>query len=101
MQKKFAEYAGFWDGKIPDIEGIYNAEADSELKNPAAWRLACRLADLGFYKGEPKEKGEQGYPAKAVANFNEDTNMEDKSKYGPNAHKKIFGIPKDTPNEEL
>ena len=101
VQKKFTEYAGQWDGKIPDIEGIYNAEADPELKNPAAWRLACRLADLGYYKGEVAEKGSQGYPAKAVANFNEDTNMEDKSKYGPNAHKKIFGIPKDTPNEEL
>lgn len=37
----------------------------------------------------------------AMENFNADTNMEDKSKYGPNAHKKIFGLPKDTPNEEL
>ena len=82
-----------FDGKVPDIEGIYNAEADPSLKNPAAWRLACRLKDLGHFKGDPV-KGEQGYPAKAVASFNADTNMEDKSKYGPRAHEKIFNLPK-------
>ena len=82
-----------WDGKVPDIEGIYNAEADPSIKNPAAWRLACRLKDLGHFKGDPV-KGEQGYPAKAVASFNADTNMADKSAYGPRAHEKIFNLPK-------
>ena len=100
VQKKFQEYAGLWDGKVPGIEGIYNAEADPTLKNPATWRLASRLGDLGHYKGTPV-KGEVGYPKKAMENFNANTSMEDKSKYGPNAHKKIFGLPKDTPNEEL
>ena len=100
VQKKFEEYAGLWDGKIPAIEGIYNAEADPTLKNPATWRLASRLADLGHYKGTPV-KGEQGYPAKGVANFNANTNMEDKTKYGPKAHRKIFGISNDVPDEEL
>ena len=82
-----------WDGKVPDIEGIYNAEADPTLKNPAAWRLACRLKDLGHFRGDPV-KGEQGYPRKAVESFNAGTNMEDKGKYGPRAHEKIFGLPK-------
>ena len=85
---------GQWDGKTPDIEGIYNAEADPELKNPAAWRLACRLADLGHYRGTVKPKGEQGYPKKAMESFNANTNMVDKSKYGPRAHEKIFNLPK-------
>ncbi len=96
----FETIAGLWDGKVPAIEGIYNAEADPTLKNPATWRLASRLADLGHYKGTP-EKGEVGYPKKAMENFNADTNMEDKSKYGPKAHRKIFNIDKSVPDEEL
>ena len=93
VQKKFQEYAGAWDGKVPDIEGIYAAESDSSLKNPAAWRLACRLKDLGHFKGDPV-KGEQGYPRKAVESFNSGTSMADKGKYGPRAHEKIFSLPK-------
>ena len=41
------------------------------------------MKDLGHYKSADPVKGEVGYPAKAVANFNADTNMEDKTKYGP------------------
>lgn len=93
VQKKFGEYAGAWDGKVPDIQGIYNAESDSSLKNPASWRLACRLKDLGHFKGDPV-KGEQGYPRKAVESFNSGTSMADKGKYGPRAHEKIFSLPK-------
>jgi len=93
VQKKFGEYAGAWDGKVPDIQGIYAAESDSSLKNPATWRLACRLKDLGHFKGDPV-KGEQGYPAKAVASFNANTSMEQKDRYGPRAHEKIFSLPK-------
>ena len=93
VQNKFAEYAGAWDGKVPDIEGIYNAEADPTLKNPASWRLACRLKDLGHFRGDPV-KGEQGYPRKAVESFNANTSMADKGKYGPRAHEKIFSLPK-------
>ena len=101
VQKKFAEYGSLWDGKVPNIEGIYNAEADPTLKNPAAWRLASRLKDLGYYKGADPVKGEVGYPAKAVKNFNANTNMEDKSKYGPKAHRRIFNIDKSVPDEDL
>jgi len=101
VQNKFQEYAGLWDGKVPAIEGIYNAEADPTLKNPATWRLASRLADLGHDKGADPVKGEVGYPKKAMENFNANTNMEDKSKYGPKAHRKIFNIDKSVPDEEL
>jgi len=72
VQKKFDEYAGAWDGKVPD---------------------ACRLKDLGHFKGDPV-RGEQGYPAKAVASFNANTSMEQKDRYGPRAHEKIFSLPK-------
>ena len=51
-----------WDGKVPDIAGIYAAEADPSLKNPAAWRLASRLKDLGHYKGADPVKEKSGIP---------------------------------------
>jgi len=101
VQKKFEEYAGLWDGKVPGIQGIYNAEADPTLKNPATWRLASRLKDLGDYRGADPVKGEVGYPKKAMENFNANTNMEDKSKYGPKAHRRIFNIDKGVPDEDL
>jgi N-acetyl-anhydromuramyl-L-alanine amidase AmpD len=82
-----------WDGKVPDIEGIYNAEKDPNLRNPAAWRLAARLFDLG-YGDYPQPKTKQGYPRKAMILYNKEfgPNMEDKSKYGPKAHERIFGL---------
>ena len=94
VQEMFNKFGGtHWDGKIPDIEGILNAE-EQGIANPASWRLACRLADLGYFKGTPAEKGVQKYPAKAMINYNTEKapNMEDKSKYGPKAHDRIFGI---------
>ena len=94
VQEMFNKFGGtHWDGKIPDIEGILNAE-EQGIANPASWRLACRLADLGYFKGTPAEKGIQKYPAKAMINYNTEhaPKMEDKSKYGPKAHDRIFGI---------
>lgn len=85
---------GQWDGKVPDIDGIYAAEGDPDLANPAAWRLACRLADLGHYKGTVKPKGQQGYPTKAVAAWqaSKGYQVEPPGAYGPKAHRKIFGL---------
>jgi hypothetical protein len=94
VQEMFNKFGGtHWDGKIPDIEGILKAEEEG-IANPASWRLACRLADLGYFKGTPAEKGIQKYPTKAMINYNTEKapNMEDKSKYGPKAHDRIFGI---------
>ena len=82
-----------WDGKVPDIEGIYAAESNSSLKNPASWRLACRLKDLGHFSGDPV-KGEQGYPRRAVESFNANTQMSEKGAWGPRAHEKVFMLPK-------
>ena len=92
IEEQIVKYTRHWDGQVPDIEGIYNAEKDPSLKNPAAWRLACRLADLGFFKGAPV-KGEQGYPTKAVAAWqaSKGYDVQPPGKYGPVAHDKIFG----------
>jgi hypothetical protein len=78
-----------WDGKVPDIEGIYNAEADPNLRNPAAYRLAARLHDLGYGK-VPQPVGEQGYPVKMIEKRAQAVGY-DAIAYGPNAHAAIFG----------
>jgi len=88
VQEWIAMDAPYWDGKTPDIQGIYNAEADPNLRNPAAYRLACRLADLG-YGNPPQPQGEQGYPVKAMEKRAKSVGY-DVITYGPNAHKEIF-----------
>lgn len=81
-----------WDGKIPEYNNVVKAMNDPELKNLAAYRLACRLHDFGFFKGEPV-KYEQGYPWKAVAAWQESKgyNVQPPGTYGRKAHQKIFG----------
>jgi hypothetical protein len=80
-----------WDGVVPKIENIYAAEADPKLKNMAAWRLSCRLKDLGFYKGDVQPVYSQGYPKKAVENFQNFYNIKGSGMYGEVTHNKVFG----------
>jgi hypothetical protein len=80
-----------WDGKVPDIEGVFNAQNDSGLANPAAYRLACRLYDLGLFSGTPVD-GSQKYPVKGVANFTAGKKMKvnPAGAYSPQVHDLIF-----------
>jgi len=83
---------GMWDGKVPDIEGVFNAMNDPSLANPACFRLAARLKDLGFFSGTPVE-GQQKYPLKGVQNW-QDANgyaTNPKGAYSPAVHGEIFG----------
>jgi len=82
-----------WDGVVPEFNNIIKAMNDEELENKAAWRLACRLSDLGFFKGTPVEY-EQGYPWKAVDAWQKSNgwnNITPPGTYGRNAHRKLFG----------
>lgn len=81
-----------WDGVVPEFNNIIKAMDDKELKNKASWRLSCRLADLGFFKGVPVEY-EQGYPWNAVAAWQKSKgyNVQPPGRYGRIAHEKIFG----------
>jgi hypothetical protein len=90
--QKWMEAGGMWDGKKPDIEGVFNAQNDSGLANPAAYRLACRLHDLGFFSGTPVD-GSQKYPAKAVGNWTaaQGWPVNPEGAYSPAAHDGIFG----------
>lgn len=58
-----------WDGTIPSRAAARKAFHDQDVRNKAAWRLACRLYDLG-YRGKPaNELGQQKYPLEAVRRF--------------------------------
>lgn len=82
-----------WDGIIPQYNNVILAMNDSETKNMAAYRLACRLADMGFFNGVPVLY-EQGYPWKAVEAWQKSQGykVQPPGRYGPKAHDKIFGI---------
>jgi hypothetical protein len=56
---------GYWDGVVPYFDVLLDAQSSGE-KNKATWRLACRLAELGFYDGKPLPEGKQGFPDVAV-----------------------------------
>ena len=81
-----------WDGHTPDLDVVMKANEDRTLASSAAWRLACRLHDLGYFKGTPV-RYEQTYPVRAMEKYNAQhgPNMPDPSQYGPKAHERIFG----------
>jgi hypothetical protein len=83
----------YWDGVYPSGEGSQNASDDPNLKNPQAWRWACRMADLGWFSGAPQPKGVQGWPRKAVENFQKARGYGVTGDYGPKLYEMIFGIP--------
>lgn len=84
----------YWDGVIPSYEGCMNAWNDPTLANPQAWRIACRLADWGYYSGEPQPKYEQKYPTKAVSKYQEAKgyNVPVPGQYGENLHRQLWGV---------
>jgi hypothetical protein len=89
--REYAQPQGAWDGVVPDISAVYKAE-DEQIANPASWRLAVRLRDLGFFNGDVAPRGEQGYPVRAVANWQKSIGAKPTGKYGPKAHERIFDI---------
>lgn len=58
-----------WDGRTPRYANITKAERRPLLASLAAYRVATRLYDLGYYKGKPPVKYVQRYPRKAVHAF--------------------------------
>jgi hypothetical protein len=80
----------FWDGVVPKIENVNAAASDPELKNMAAWRVAARLKDLGFYKGDLNPVYDQGYPRNAIVNFQKSQGWQGSGNYGEKTHNKLF-----------
>lgn len=81
-----------WDGVVPQIANVNRAAADPNVKNNASWRVAARLKDLGFYKGTLNSKNEQGYPRKAVINFQKAQGWKGSGNYGEQTHKALFDL---------
>jgi hypothetical protein len=80
-----------WDGVVPDVVAVLKAEADPTLANKASHRLACRLADMGFYQGRPLPLYEQGYPRKAVKRLQAAHGWEQDGEYTQGVHRAAFG----------
>lgn len=95
--KKYRVNAQTWDGTIPSRRASLKS-AEEKLNNKAAWRLACRLYDLGFRKQKPKGVGSQPYPKAALKAFQESIGIREDRRDGlPNKTTwiKLFG--KDKP----
>lgn len=81
---------GEWDGVVPTVQNVRAAEMDSSLKNIAAWRVAARLKDLGFYEGSLNPVYQQGYPRKAIENFQKAKGISGAGSYTQQTHNSIF-----------
>lgn len=78
-----------WDGVAPYYDILVDAEK-SGAKNKATHRLACRLAELGFYEGKPLPEGKQGFPSKAIKTMQDYMGWARTDSYEPRTHKAIF-----------
>lgn len=79
-----------WDGVTPALENVAVAE-QTDTPNLAAWRVACRLSDLGAYVGAVRPRGEQRYPKRAVKAFQAAHGLAATGRYSPALHRLIFG----------
>lgn len=80
-----------WDGTIPSAAAVRRAD-EERLANVAAWRVACRLFDLGFKDARPVEVGKQKYPASSVVRFQKAQGWHNAhGKFSPATQKRMFG----------
>lgn len=84
--------AKLWDGKVPLLSRVIEAQSKG-VANQAAYRVAARLADLGYYQGTPAPRLEQGYPVRAVRAFQKDKGLKPRvpGQYGEQTHRQLFG----------
>lgn len=64
--RKYRKPTQTWDNTIPNRAAALRAFNDTNVRNKASWRLACRLYDLGYHKRKPAESGKQRYPTDSV-----------------------------------
>ena len=85
---KYRAQQPMWDGTVPKREAVLKA-AETGIANRAAWRLACRLYDLGVGE-KPARPGQQTYPAKAVAEMQSKWGWKPTGAYTPKTEKRIW-----------
>lgn len=89
---KFLARQATWDGTVPSVKEVQKAEADRSVANKAAWRVACRLYDLGFKDEPSRSAGVQGYPRNAVSKFRVAQGWDAKNgAYGTRVSERLFG----------
>lgn len=85
-----------WDGTVPSqTAALYSVQND--IRNKAAWRVACRLYDIGMRRHKPAPLGQQEYPILAMKKYQQEIGIrEDRADGLPNKTTwiKLFGINK-------
>lgn len=79
-----------WDKKVPIYENVKKAEK-FKIPSLSAYRVAARLYDLGYWKGNKPKKYVQRYPSKAVKAFQADKNIAVGS-YSEETHEELFNL---------
>lgn len=81
-----------WDGTVPLVKAVQQAQQDPAVANKAAWRVACRLFDLGYKRTRPAQLGVQTYPRQAVIRFRERQGWDAKDgAYSERVSRRLFG----------
>lgn len=89
--KQWMQKPQTWDGTVPSMAAVQRAD-DEGLRNMAAWRVACRLFDLGYMPSRPRELGQQKYPAASVIRFQKAQGWKDPhGNFSPSTQKRMFG----------
>ncbi len=89
--KKYLKTAETWDGTVPTRAAVEKAR-QGKLKNKAAWRVACRLHDLGYFTKDVQPAGEQGYPEGAVKRFQQAQGWKNThGAFSINTQRRMFG----------
>lgn len=78
-----------WDGTLPQLENVQKSEQEG-ISSIAAWRVASRLFDLGYWNGNKPVLYTQKYPHKAIENFQEKNGLTT-GPYNKETHNKLFG----------
>lgn len=73
---KAASKNNTWDGTIPSRTAALAAH-DNKVNNKAAWRLACKLFDIGVKNDPPRVAGEQQYPLASVKKFQQQVGIQE------------------------
>lgn len=86
--EKYRAKDALWDGTVPRRTAIMRA-IEKDGANKATWRLACRLYDLGVGE-KPARRGQQTYPAKAVAEMQAKWGWKPTGVYSNKTEKRIW-----------
>jgi len=83
-------YPHIWDGVVPNIENVWKANK-FKLPSQAAWRVAARLHDLGYWSGRAPVKYAQLYPSRAILAYQTAKGLPTNG-YNQKTHQALFNL---------